>query len=213
MASFRTITGFKSRLAGGGARGNLFEVSIPRMPAFVTNYTNDEATTFSFLCKSAALPASNINVVEVPFRGRSLKVSGDRIVDVWNITVLNDEDFKLRTAFEQWANGLNQLENATGATSPAAYMVDATVYQFGRGANEGRFSQRNDPTTDVTSGSSSVIPLRTYTFKDIFPTAVTEIPLSYDLGDAIEEFNVEFQVQYWTAGTDPGPDQTATEIR
>lgn len=199
MARFRTITGFKSALKGGGARSNLFEVEIPSMPAFVTSWNNENSTNFSFLCKAASLPASNVNVVEVPFRGRSFKVSGDRVIDTWNITVINDEDFVLRSAFEQWMNGINQLENATGATSPNAYMVDAHVYQFGRGANNKKFAEANDPTTDVGTGSAPP-PLRTYTFKDIFPTAVTEIPLSYDQGDSIEEFNVEFQVQYWEVG-------------
>jgi hypothetical protein len=199
MANFRTITGFKSKLQGGGARPNLFEVNIPNMPNFVTAYDNEAATTFSFLCKAASLPGSNVNVVEVPFRGRTLKVSGDRTFSTWTITVINDEDFKIRSAFEQWMNGINQLSNGTGATNPTSYMRDATVHQLGRGATQGKFSTQNDPTTNVVSGSNPT-PLRTYTFKDIFPTTVTEIQLSYDTGDQIEEFNVEFQVQYWTAG-------------
>lgn len=199
--AFRTITGFKSRLQGGGARPNLFEVSIPTMPRFVNNYTNETATTFSFLCKSASLPASTSNVIDIPFRGRFFKVAGDRTFSTWVVTVINDEDFAIRTALEQWMNGINQLENATGATNPGSYMVNAIVSQYGRGANQGRFSTQNDTSTDVTSGSTPT-PLRTYTFVDIFPTNIGEISLSYDLGDQIEEFTVEFQMQYFTVGTE-----------
>jgi hypothetical protein len=109
MSTLRTITGFKSKLAGGGARSNLFEVQIPTLPASVTGW---DAETFSFLCKTAALPASNIGSVDIPFRGRTLKVAGDRTFDPWTVTIINDENFKLRIAFEQWANQINKLENA-----------------------------------------------------------------------------------------------------
>jgi hypothetical protein len=32
---------------------------------------------------------------------------------------------------------------------------------------------------------------------DIFPTTISSIDLSYDTTDTIEEFTVDFQVQYW----------------
>lgn len=212
MATLRTITGFKERLAGGGARPNLFEVQIPSLPPSLgvtwTAGAGGEAETFSFLCKTAALPASNINSVDIPFRGRTLKVAGDRTFDIWSVTVINDEDFKLRTAFEQWMNGINRLENATGATNPTSYMTNAFVYQLGRGASAGRFSTNNTADTN----SSSIAPLRTYKFYDIFPTNVGQIDLSYDSADDIETYNVDFQVQYWTVGEDTS-DQTGVVIR
>jgi hypothetical protein len=197
MATLRTITGFKERLAGGGARPNLFEVSIPAFPQSLgINWDNESVRTMSFLCKAAALPASNLAPIEVPFRGRILKVAGDRTFDTWTVTVINDEDFKLRTAFEKWVNGLSKLDNNTGATNPASYMVNAEVFQLGRGASGGKFSKNNVTASD----GASVTPLRTYKFYDIFPTNVSQIELSYDTSDTIEEFTVEFQVQYWTAG-------------
>ena len=92
--SIRTITDFKAKLQGGGARPNLFEFQHPIIPS--RSWPDDD--TFNFLCKAAALPASNIAQIEVPFRGRVLKVAGDRTFDVWTVTIVNDEDFKLRTA-------------------------------------------------------------------------------------------------------------------
>lgn len=203
MATLRTITGFKSALQGGGARPNLFEVSIPQFP--VGGWNDRE---FNFMCKAAALPASNMAPIEIPFRGRILKVAGDRTFDTWTITVINDEDFSLRTSFEQWMNLMSKLDNNTGATNPGAYMVDAKVDQLGRGADVGRFSTRNNGGS--AGAEPAVQPLRTYKFYSIFPTNVSAIDLSYDTSDTIEEFTVEFQVQYWTVGE--GGDQANAVI-
>jgi|TARA_B100001094_G_scaffold302513_1_gene329802 hypothetical protein len=197
MSTLRTITDFKTALQGGGARANLFEVDIPTIPAVATQGIDWDAENFQFLCKAAALPASNVAPIEVPFRGRTLKVAGDRTFDTWTVTVINDEDFKLRSAFEQWMNGISKLDNNTGATNPSSYMARAIVHQLGRGADQGRFSQTN---SDI-AGGSGVTPLRTYLFNDVFPTNVSQIDLSYDSADTIEEYTVEFQVQYWTAGS------------
>ena len=78
---------------------------------------------------AAALPASNVAAIEVPFRGRTLKVAGDRTFDTWTVTIINDEDFKLRSAFEQSMNGISKLDNNTGATNPSSYMARAIVHQ------------------------------------------------------------------------------------
>ena len=213
MSTLRTITNFKSKLAGGGARPNLFEVNIPNLPTAAGGAEWD-SETFQFLCKTAALPASNISPIEVPFRGRILKVAGDRTFDVWTVTVINDEDFKLRSAFELWMNGISKLDNNTGATNPSSYMTNAIVHQLGRGANN-----RMEESTSNTNiaGGTAIQPLRTYLFYDIFPTAISAIDLSYETTDTIEEYTVEFQVQYWTAGssqdTGGSTDQTGVIIR
>jgi len=171
----RTITGFKSKLAGGGARPNLFEVEI----AFPdeTAIDNDVKDKSRFLIKAAALPASNITPIDVNFRGRILKIAGDRTFDTWTITVLQDVDFSIRSAFEKWMNLINKMSDATGEQNPAVYQPDAYVHQLDR------------------DGST----LRTYKFHDVFPTNISQIDLSYETVDAIEEFTVEMQVQWWEA--------------
>ena len=210
MANLRTITNFKSALRGGGARPNLFEVDITGWPGGenMGDFGNDAKEEFQFLCKAAALPSSNITPIEIPFRGRTLKVAGDRTFDTWTITIINDENFRLRTKFEQWMNGINKLTDGSGATNPGSYMGNAVVHQLGRGANQGRQSTTNSGGGDGSSGRDNISPLRTYYFSDIFPTEVSEIGLSYDSTDTIEEFTVTFQVQYWVAGansTNGGP--------
>ena len=194
MAVTKTLTNFKSRLEGGGARNNLFEVTLPAFPAAADEFwkqgENEANTKFSFLCKAAQLPASTVASVAVPFRGRELKVAGDRTFEPWTVTIINDEDFGLRTAFEAWMNKLSKLNDATGVTNPTSYMTNAFVKQLGRGSKN--FADKND-------GGESAI-LRTYKFYDIFPTNVSAIELSYDSTNTIEEFQVEFQVQYFTIG-------------
>ena len=194
-ATTKTLSAFKSRLSGGGARPNLFEVSIASFPSSIQDAWNaDENESFKFLCKSATLPASNVANVDVPFRGRILKVAGDRTFDPWTVTVINDEDFKVRTAFEKWANVMSKLDDATGVSNPGSYMTDAEVNQLGRGASLN---------STVNDGGESIV-LRTYKFFDIFPTAITEIALSYDTGDTVETFDVTFQIQYFTIGASSG---------
>ena len=178
----QTIADFKSKLIGGGARPNLFEVELTTLPASVQGW---DADTFKFMCKAANMPAQNIASIDVPFRGRTFKVAGDRTIDPWTITVINDEDFRLRRAFEEWSEQIAKLDNNLGTTEPAAYMVNAKVYQLGRGSTA---------SSKDNSGSSNAV-LAEYEFVDIFPTNVSQIDLSYDSTDTIEEFTVEFQVQ------------------
>jgi len=170
----RKITDFKSKLTGGGARSNLFEVvlSFPTA-APADNVTLDKAR---FLVKTAALPASNVSPIDVPFRGRILKIAGDRTFDTWTITVINDTDFAIRSAFENWMNKINRVSDNTGETDPAAYQADAFVYHLDR------------------DGST----LRAYHFYDLFPTNISPIQLAYET-DAIQEFTVEMQVLWWEA--------------
>jgi hypothetical protein len=176
-----TISDFKSRLVGGGARSNLFEVELTTFPGGIPW----DATNFKFMCKAAQLPAQNIAAIEVPFRGRTFKVAGDRTIDPWTVTIINDEGFILRNAFEAWSELIAKLDTNIGATDPSAYMTNAKVYQLGRGST---------PSSQNNSGSANAV-LKEYEFIDIFPTSVAAIDLSYDNANAIEEFTVEFQVQ------------------
>lgn len=190
----KTISQFKSALVGGGARPNLFEVELTTFPTAAANADWDP-NNFRFMCKAAQLPASTIANIDVPFRGRIFKVAGDRSVDTWTVTVINDENFAVRNAFEEWMEGIAKLDNNLGATDPSAYMANATVYQLGRGSTSS--SQDN--------GGESNAVLKEYVFEDIFPTEVSSIDLSYDSSDTIEEFTVTFQVQTFSVRGAGGP--------
>ena len=184
----RKITDFKSKLTGGGARANLFEVVL-QFPDLAQPDSSDTLEKSRFLVKGANMPASNIAQIEVPFRGRVLKIAGDRTFDSWTVTVLNDTDFAIRSAFERWMNTINRVSDNTGLVNPADYQADAYVYQLDR--------------------DGSV--LRSYRFYDVFPTQVAPIELSYD-AQGIQEFTVELQVQWWEASKGTGANAGGEDI-
>ena len=204
----KTISEFKTKLSGGGARPNLFEVVIPSFPSGINDaWDQEEQRDFKFLCKASQLPGSTVPAISVPFRGRILKVAGDRTFDDWTITVINDESFNLRTAFEKWMNGISKLDDGTGIVNPNSYMTDAMVRQLGRSNTAGSTDNNNG------GGQQNVI-LRTYNFFDIFPTEVSAIDLSYDTSDTIEEFTVTFAVQYYAIGlnVNDAPDPSQQQV-
>ena len=178
----KSISDFKSALIGGGARPNLFEVELTTLPDGVEGWS---AESFRFMCKGASLPPQTIASIDVPFRGRIFKVAGDRTIDPWTVTIINDEDFLLRTAFENWTQQIADLSTNMGATDPSAYMTNAKVFQLGRGSKT---------SSEDNTGEKNTV-LREYEFVDIFPTNISAIDLSYESSDTIEEFTVEFQVQ------------------
>ena len=194
----RTIDSFKSKLVGGGARPNLFEVLL-NFPTGTKGDTSDFDEKARFLVKAANLPASNITPIDVPFRGRILKIAGDRTFDVWTITVINDTDFAIRNAMERWMNGMNNLQNATGETTPNDYQTDAYVYQLGRNGIAAANSTQGTAQLDGPKNGDKVPVLKAYKFHGIFPTNISAIELSYDQPDTIEEFTVDLQVQWWDA--------------
>ena len=168
------IDDFKAKLKGGGARPNLFKATI-NFPA----YAQGDVEITSFMCKAAQLPASIMAVVEIPFRGRMLKISGDRTFETWSPTIINDTDFAVRNSMERWMNGINAHSANTGLVAPADYSADLIIEQLDR-----------DETV-----------LKRYNFRGCFPTSIGAIDLDYGTNDAIEEFTVEFQVQYWESNT------------
>ena len=191
----RTLDTFKSKLLGGGVRPNFFEVEL-KFPTLGID-DNDVSDRTRFLVKGANLPASIIAPISVPFRGRELKIAGERSFDSWTITVINDSNFVLRDAFEKWANIINKVSDNAGEVDPTVYQQEAYVHQLGRAPIT------NSAGVPATSGNTVPI-LRSYHFHGVFPTNVSSIELSYDQNNVIEEFSVEFQVQWWEALNENG---------
>jgi hypothetical protein len=170
------INEFKSRLRGGGARANQFKVTLP-FPGYAS--VGGETSDLAFLCSATALPGQTVGQVAIPFRGRVLNIAGDRTFEPWTITVLNDTDFKLYRAFERWMNGINNMTDNEGIANPADYQVDGFIDHLDR------------------NGST----LKSYTYRGLFPTALGNIDLNYATNDAIEEFSVTFNFQYFETDT------------
>ena len=179
MASSNVST-FLQRI-GQGVKPNMFLVDV-QFPSTL-QHTEDQEL-INVLCKSAALPGSNLGVIEVPFRGRTVKIAGDRTFDTWTATFFNDKDFKLRSFFEQWANSINTHDDNTAPLfrpSNDGYMASLFVKQLEKDA------------------SAEGAILRTYQLHHCFPTNVSPIDLAYDSNDQIEEFTVEWQYSFFTA--------------
>jgi hypothetical protein len=168
------VDDFKSKLRGGGARPNLFKVTIN-----YPGYAGGDAELTSFLCETAQLPGSTIGTIVVPFRGRQLKLAGDRTFAPWTVTIINDTDFDVRNAMERWSNGMNNHSANSGLTSPITYESDLIVEQLDR------------------DGSS----LKKYTLRGAFPTEIAPIDVSYASNDEIERFTVTFEFQYFDTDT------------
>ena len=186
----RSITNFRDRLVGGGARPNMFEVNIT-LPEQVQGL-GDISQDMRFLVKAAEIPAANIGNIPVPFRGRVLPVAGDRTFAPWTVTVINDAQFNIRDAMEQWSNLINDLQFDVGDINPADYQTKAEVFQLSR-QSQGSGGQ------SAGKGGEIIQTLRTYNFEGIYPNAVSSIPLDYGATDQIEEFQVTFNYLFWTS--------------
>ena len=168
------VDDFKSKLRGGGARPNLFKVTM-NFPG----YADGDTELTSFLCETAQLPGSTMGTIVIPFRGRQLKMAGDRTFASWTVQIINDTDFDVRNSMERWMNGINAHSANTGLASPIAYEADILVEQLDRDA--------------------SVI--KKYTLRGAFPTELSPIDLAYDAVDQVERFQVTFEYQYFETNT------------
>lgn len=180
--SQRSIEDFKAVLQGGGVRPTMFEVELA-LPDSIASDTSEIVRDGTFLIKAANLPASNVGQIAVPFRGRQLKVSGDRSFEDWNVTIVNDTSFGLRKAMEKWSEKIQNHNYALGSTALVDYYASAIVRQLDR--------------------DGSV--LRSYRFEGIWPSQIGEIGLDFEAQNAIEEYSVTFAVQYWSASESGDP--------
>ena len=159
-----TIDQFKAQLIGGGPRANRFKVFIPRA-----------GNKIEFLCKAANIPAGTLGEVVVPFRGHNLKLAGERTFEDWQITVINDVEFSVRSGLEAWQEEIQAMDSGVGSTSTDYLISRAFVEQLNK--------------------DDSV--LARYEFFNMFPKNIGAIELSYDTVDALEEFTVDFTFSHW----------------
>ena len=170
------ISDFKAKLAGGGARANQFKVTMP-FPGYAS--VGGEIEELAFLCRATSIPSMEITNINVPFRGRAIKIAGDRTIPSWSVTVYNDTNFKLRDAFERWQNGINNMSDNEGLTNPVDYQVDAFLDHLDRNGNT----------------------IKSYTLRGVYPTGIAGIPLDYEEAGAIEQFEVTLEYQFFDTNT------------
>ena len=177
MASFN-VQEFRAQMSLDGARPNLFNCELP----FLGNLLGTASIKYNFMCRTAQLPGSTVNQVPVKYFGRELKFAGNRTFTEWTVTIINDEDFVVRNAFELWMSRLNShVANlrAPNFVSPANYQQDGFVTQFGKAG-------------DI---------IKAYKFVGMFPIDITPIELDWGANDTIEEYAVTFAYQWWESDT------------
>lgn len=179
MALNPSINEFIANFQGGGARPNLYDVTLTFPFGIASPNTSRKA---SFSCKAASLPSSTLSPIILPYMGREVKVAGDRTFDDWTITILNDTDFDVRDAFERWVDAIGGAVSnlaSPGFSNPTRYYANAIVEQM------------------TTEG----VPVKWYSMEGIFPINIAEIPLAYDANNQVEEFSVTLAVNYWVSTT------------
>jgi T4-like virus tail tube protein gp19 len=171
------VQDFLSKMVFDGARNNLFECTIT-FPTNVVPNPIGASERYTFFARSAQLPGSTVNQVPVNYFGRELKFAGNRTFPEWTVTIINDEDFMVRNAFERWMDGLNTHRSnlrLPGMVNNVDYMQDGTVIQYGKAGD----------------------PIKQYNFIGMFPVDISPIDVDWSTNDAIEEYAVTFAYQWW----------------
>jgi len=166
------VNEFAGALKGGGARPSLFQVQI-------TNPINGAADAITpFMVKASNIPASTLTTIEQGYFGRKIKLAGTRTFADWTTSIINDEDFSIRNALEQWSNAINTHAgniNAAGGSAPNLYKSTAQVTHYGK-------------TGEI---------LRVYDFVGLYPLDVQAITVDWDTADSVEQFDVTWAYDYW----------------
>ena len=175
------INSFKHNgLVYGGARPSLFNVRLS-VPQGI-GIDNVSVQKFEFVCRTAELPASSVGEFDIPYFGRKIKLAGDRTFADWQVNVMNDEDFAVRSMFEAWSNALNRM--VSNVRDPAlareGYKTDLEVIQYSK---DGEI-------------------IRSYAIVGAFPTEIGAISLDWDSQNSIENFPVTFAYDYWVPTTE-----------
>ena len=184
MADFKIST-FRAALKSG-SRPNLFRIEvIPPSGIVVGGYTA--------LVRSAALPSATMGTIELPMNGgRRFKLGGDRVFTEWTSTVLNDENYTLRSSLEAWQDQMvfnnfeigsslgNRSAGAGTPTTPLGLYGTIQIYQL------------NEKGASVPNGS--------YRLVNCWPSDISAIDLSYDTTDAVEDFTVTWTYDYYENG-------------
>ena len=183
------LSEFKSNLVGGGAKSALFKVELQFPTVRDENGTlavTTPPTKSEFLIQSASLPASTIATYDIFFQGKPIKVAADRTEATWDTTIINDENFGIRIALEEWSNSianrdLNTRSKVFGEKfegENASYKQDITVTQFGKDSSK----------------------LRKYKFKGSWPSAIGSVALGWE-NNAIETYTCTWIYDSWEIAT------------
>ena len=173
------ISDFKTKMVGGGARPNQFYVQLAFPSAVGLVGGTFAAQQAQFLVKASQLPASTLEDISILYKGRPVHFAGERTFQPWSVTIYNDTSFNIRNSFEKWHDYIQNYATTNGETTASNYQTQMQVHQLDRGG----------------------AIIKSYSFINAYPTAISAIGLDYDQQNAIEQFDVEFTYDYFTSST------------
>ncbi len=174
---------FRNKLKYGGARPNMFEVEInlkgnSKIDALAKN-TGLADDTIRLMVNSAQMPGSIIGTVPVPYFGRIVNVSGDRVYEDWQCAVYSDEDFSVRNFFEKWNDMMSFVNYATNREHAVPgvndYVCEVTIKHFTK--------------TGVVD--------KIYKLQNAFPYFVSPVELNWQANDQLMMFEVTWKYDYF----------------
>ena len=173
------VSEFKSNF-DGGSRSNRFLIS--------GDIGAGGGSINEIVVKAGSMPAVTLGILRVPFRGRVVKIPGDRTYEEWTFTVMDgfNEDSEWRNSFVGWNAEFNLHEqNVPGS--------------FGSGAGIDLDSSDLFKTWTVTQLGLDGSEQRTVSMNKCWPVVVSELALSYDNADTISEYTVTMAYD-WLSG-------------
>lgn len=187
--AFNINTFRSSGLVFGGVRPSLFEVTLS--PPTALGFSPEGIRKLTFTAQASSIPESALQAIEVPYFGRKIKIAGDRTFADWRVTIMNDEDFSVRSMFEKWSNALNRHVNnvrQADLVTNLDYKADMEVIQYSKTGPENGDGQG----------------LRSYRIVGAFPTTVDAMELDWNTTNQVQTFNVTIAYDYWEPNNEAG---------
>ena len=122
--------------------------------------------------KGAQLPTAEMGIMEIPYKGRKVKIPAERSFSEWTVTVMETNDMNVRRSFEKWMSVMD-AEDEIKRNTAALSTIDVILLK----------------------GDNST-PSITYTLYGAFPSSLASVDLSFDEQTAPLEYSVTFQYSY-----------------
>lgn len=122
--------------------------------------------------KGAQLPTSEIGIMEIPYKGRKVRIPAERSFTEWTVTVMETNDMRIRKALEKWISVMD-AEDEIKRNTAALCTIDVILL---KGDNQ--------------------TPSITYKLFGAFPSSLASVDLSFDEQTAPLEYSVTFQYGY-----------------
>lgn len=170
-------------IALGDFKENLRDICRPNR--FQVNLSGNipdslfDPTDFFFV-KACSIPGKTLGEIELGWGGYKYKIAGDPTFNDVTVTFLNEISRNGNSTHDKFLEWMNLISTDTSNTRMihSEYKCNVNIFQL-------------DFNGDVVG---------TYVLEHAHPKDISEIALSMDSNDTVEEFNVVFSYSYFTWG-------------